>query len=301
MCEGLLRAGHAVRVFEKRNVHRGNVAAFVANMDWHEGDFANQNEIHEAVEGIDIVFHLIGTTLPQNSNENPAYDLSTNLISTVKLLDVCKASGVKKVIFFSSGGTVYGIPQLTPIPEDHPTNPISSYGIHKLAIEKYLMLYQHLYGLDYAILRIANPYGPRQNAGSGQGAVAAFLQKAVAGEPVEIWGDGSVVRDYLHVSDVVSACIAVMGEGVVKTIVNIGSGVGLSLIDLVRKIEEAMGQPLELAYKSGRRADVPANVLDISKALTLLGWTPRVSLDAGLRETLAFIRATAKTDNRTSR
>jgi UDP-glucose 4-epimerase len=145
------------------------------------------------------------------------------------MLDVARASGVKRIVFSSSGGTVYGPPMTTPIPEDHPTNPSCSYGIVKLAIEKYLALYNNLCGLDYIVLRIANPYGERQRLVGGQGAVAAFLGRALRGEAIEIWGDGSVIRDYIYIGDVCDALIAAATCHSVQGVLSIGSGIGMML------------------------------------------------------------------------
>jgi UDP-glucose 4-epimerase len=135
---------------------------------------------------MDVIIHLIGTTLPEPSNDNPRYDVHTNVTATLKLLDKAREKGVKKIIFASSGGTVYGIPRALPIPETHPTDPICSYGITKLTVEKYLALYHHLYQLDYAILRLGNPFGERQRIINAQGAVAVFLGKIHQDQPITI-------------------------------------------------------------------------------------------------------------------
>lgn len=239
----------------------------------------------DALRGVDVVYHCIGTTLPQTSNENPVHDITSNLVATLRFLDAAAAARVKKVVFLSSGGTVYGIPKTVPIPEDHPTDPICSYGIQKLAIEKYLALYQRLHGLDYAILRAANPFGRRQRPEGAQGAVTVFLHRAVRGEPVEIWGDGTVVRDYLHVSDLVRAAVR-LASPAPSRIYNIGSGRGRSLLEVVRAIEAVLGRKVEVVFRPGRPFDVPSNVLDISRATREIGWAPEVPFEEGLRRTL---------------
>lgn len=160
-----------------------------------EGDLGNHGLIREALEGIDVVFHLASTTLPKTSNDDPGYDVRSNVVDTIQLLEACVDAGVRKVIFASSGGTVYGVPERLPIKEDHPTNPISSYGIVKLTIEKYLGLFHYLYGLDYAALRISNPYGPYQDPAGQQGAISVFLHRILSGQPIAIWGDGEIVRE----------------------------------------------------------------------------------------------------------
>ena len=210
LCDALLLKGYAVRIFDRPNLKRYRVFSADEDIEWVEGDFANQEDIAQAVPGCDIVYHLVSTTLPKSSNDNPVYDIETNVVSSLHLLKLARKKNVRKIIFISSGGTVYGIPNETPIKETHPTEPVCSYGISKLSIEKYLQLYHSLYGLDYCILRLANPYGERQRPTGAQGAIGVFIHKALNNEPIEIWGDGSVVRDYIYVSDVVEAFVRVI-------------------------------------------------------------------------------------------
>lgn len=289
VCETLLKAGYSVRVFEKERVNKDNLKNILSDIEWVEGDFTNKSQVREVVRGVDFIVHAICTTLPQTSNQNPAYDISTNLISTLHLLDAAKEAGVKKIIFFSSGGTVYGIPRKIPIPEDHPTDPIVSYGIQKLAIEKYLRLYQHLYGVDYSIMRISNPYGRRQRPEASQGVVTVFLHKALKGEEIEIWGDGSVTRDYLYISDVAEAVLKLLEYRGENRIFNAGSGKGLSLLDLIRMIEKTIGRPVDVSFTPARPFDVPVNILDISRVKKELSWHPEIDLEEGLRLTMAYL------------
>jgi UDP-glucose 4-epimerase len=290
LSEALLKAGYAVRIFEKRNVCRDNIAHLMNRVDWCEGDYSDSSQLDEAVRGADYVFHLVSTTLPKHSNENMTYDISSNVIATLNLLEISRKREVKKIIFFSSGGTVYGVPNEIPIKEEHHTNPICSYGIHKLAIEKYLSLFHYLYGAEYAVLRISNPYGDRQGISGDQGAVAVFSHRALKNEPIEIWGDGSVVRDYLHISDVIRAAVAVLDYRGNHRIFNIGSGAGMSLNEVVSAIERSVGYPLRVQYKPARPLDVPVNILDISLARNVLGWRPEVSFADGLAMTVASLR-----------
>jgi UDP-glucose 4-epimerase len=238
-----------------------------------------------------VVFHLISTTLPQASNENPVQDAQTNLVGTLRMLEQCRRAGVRKVVFVSSGGTVYGIPMSVPIAESHPTNPTCAYGIHKLAIEKYLHLEHVLHGLDYCVLRPANLYGERQRADLAFGAVSVFLDRAVRGEPIRIWGDGSIVRDYVYVGDAVAAFIAAMTHAGTERIFNIGSGKGTSLNELVTLIEAALGRKVAVEYAPARGFDVSANVLDSSLARRALGWSAATSLASGIQKTYEWRRA----------
>jgi UDP-glucose 4-epimerase len=185
---------------------------------------------------------------------------------------------------------VYGIPRVLPIPELHETIPVCSYGIHKLTIERYLDLYHRLHGLEYCVLRMSNPFGERQRPDGAQGAVAVFLDRALRGERVEVWGDGSVIRDYIYVQDVARAfCQAIAYSGDPR-IFNIGSGRGVSLNDLLAAIESLLGRPVTRHYLPGRPFDVPVNVLDISQAETHLDWRPEFPFHEGLRRTLEWLQ-----------
>lgn len=284
----LVEEGHRVRVYD-RGPSKFRAAPEAA--EYVEGELGNAGLLRGAVEDIEVVYHFVSTTLPKTSNDDPIYDVRSNLVDTLQLLEACVSAGVRKVVFASSGGTVYGVPQMTPISEDHRTEPITSYGIVKLAIEKYLGLFYHLHGLDYAALRISNPYGPYQDPGGQQGAVAVFLSRIRAGDPITIWGDGSVVRDYLYVSDLVDALVAAVEVETVHKILNVGSGRGVSLNELVSLMAEVTGESPRVEYLPGRTLDVPASVLDVEKAKAELGWEPRVPMSEGIAQTWAWISA----------
>lgn len=289
LCDALLADGHAVRVFDRIGVPKYRNFAANEGIEWIEGDCTSSADIEHAVAGCQIVFHLVSTTLPKSSNDDPIYDVESNVVGTLRLLDSAKRAGVEKVVFVSSGGTVYGIPKTVPIKESHPTDPVSSYGIGKLAIEKYLSLYHVLHGLEYTVLRVANPYGERQRAVASQGAVAVFMHRALRGEAIEIWGDGSVVRDYIHVSDVVDALRkAAFHQGRAR-LFNIGSGQGKSLNDILDAMETLLQRPVARNYFAGRAFDVPANVLDIESARMHLGWSPQVAFGDGLARTKRWL------------
>lgn len=286
LCAELLRLGHEVRVLE-----RFPEPPETQSFEWVFADFTQPSQIDAAVAGCDVVFHLAGTTLPKTSNDDPAYDVHSNVEGTLGLLDAARRHGVRKVVFASSGGTVYGIPQRVPIAEDHPTEPITSYGIAKLAVEKYLHLYRELHGLDYCVLRLANPYGEFQRPDRAQGAVAVFLDRVANGMPIEIWGDGSVVRDYIYVGDVADAMTAAALTEAPSRLYNIGSGQGTSLLELIGAIADVTGSKPVVEFKPGRPFDVPTSVLDTTRARAELGWQPRVSLNDGLRRTLDWLVA----------
>lgn len=284
LCDVLVRAGFEVSVFDRAEANKDNLSCVENKIDYIAGDFSQRNSFEDVLQGIDYVFHLVSTTVPKTSNEDMIGDVQTNLVPSLALLDGCVQKSVKKVIFFSSGGTVYGIPKVVPITEEHNLNPLCSYGIQKLAIEKYLHLYHHLYGLDYAVMRVANPYGPRQNPFGMQGVIATFMARSFLRLPVEVWGDGSVVRDFLHISDVVGAALLLMKYSGKEKIFNIGSGKGHSVIEIINEIKKACNIPVMVSLLASEKRDVAVNVLDISRAKNELGWSPQVSLNEGIRE-----------------
>lgn len=283
LIDALLARGYHVRCFDRPHVvSLGEAHLDNPNFELYEGDLVSEADVTEALVGCDACFHLVSTTLPKSSNADPVFDVESNVLGTVRLLAHAVKSGLRKVIFVSSGGTVYGVPTQLPIPETHLTDPVCSYGISKLTIEKYLGLFNQLHGLDYTVLRIANPFGERQRTHASQGAVAVFLGKALRSEPVEIWGNGSVIRDYIYISDVVDALMLSLEPTSSEHVLNIGSGCGHSLNEVLDAIEKVTGRAVERRYLQARAFDVPASVLSIKRAQQSLGWTPKVSFEQGL-------------------
>jgi UDP-glucose 4-epimerase len=286
LVDQLLAEGHKVRVFDKNEEYYRKP---LASVDYQYGDFGNRGLLMEALANIDVVFHLISTTLPKTSNDDPAFDVQSNVIETLFLLEQCITQKVKKIIFISSGGTVYGNPSVLPIPENSPTEPECSYGITKLTIEKYLYLYRFLHGLDYCVLRLANAYGERQRPTATQGVIPVFLERALRNDEIVVWGDGSVIRDYVYVTDIASALLKALTYSGDTKVFNIGSGEQYSLNEVIQLIEHVTGQPLKVKYTEGRSFDVPINVLDVSRAKSFLNWTPTVSLSEGIARMYAWM------------
>lgn len=256
------------------------------------GDFSDTAKLDAVMagHGITHVVHLVSTTLPKSSNEDKTYDVQSNIVQTLRLLDLCVQHRVQRLLFMSSGGTVYGAPQQVPVTENHPNHPLCSYGISKLAIEKYLFLYQHLHGLNYVVLRAANPYGPGQNPLSGQGVVANFIHKMHSGQRLEVWGDGETVRDYFHVRDLADLTRRALLSSAVG-VFNAGSGVGWSLNRLIDVLQHTLEVPAQVLYKPARGLDVPAIVLDCSAALDAFGWRASTPLSAGVLDYQAWYLA----------
>ena len=290
LVDGLLAAGYRVKALARHlpglisPVAQANPALKLCPLSMGDG-----LALQEAIEGADLVFHLASGSLPQSSNRDPQADVQVNLLGALKVLEAARLAQVQRLVMVSSGGTVYGVPQQVPIPETHPTDPTCSYGISKLAIEKYVALYRQLPGLDGLVLRVANPYGERQRLDATQGVVPVFLGKALRGEPLQIWGDGSTVRDFLHVSDVVAALLAAAHYQGEERLFNVGSGEGLSLNQLVALLGAELQRPLAVEYLPARGFDVPTNVLCIERAQRCLGWSPTVSVAEGLHSLCASL------------
>lgn len=272
----------------------------LAGVEYVLSDLENVQMLSTVLTYADVVFHLASATIPETANQAPVFDIRKNLIPTVNLFEMCVRQKVGKVVFLSSGGTVYGIPQHLPVMEEHLTRPISAHGIVKLAIEKYLYLFKHLYALDYVVLRPANPYGPRQNPYGKQGVVAAFLGRIAQGLPVELWGTGEVIRDFFHVSDLVTACLSAATTVTTSDVFNIGSGRGVSLTQLITVIEKLVQKPLKVEHLPARSFDVPEIVLDTRRAQAELSWSPQISLKDGLADTWDWVRSLPHPDSSSS-
>lgn len=289
LCEDLLNREYDVTVFDKLNFSQKNLSNVIDRVKIIEGDFNNEVDIEKSLKNIDFVFHLVSSTLPTNSNENPVYDAETNLLSSLRLFNECRINKVKKVVFLSSGGTVYGIPEEIPVSEIHPINPIVSYGIIKRTIEKYLYMYYKLYGMDYYVFRLSNPYGERQNPLAAQGAIAVFLYKIMNNEPIEIWGDGSVTRDYIYIKDAVDLIAKSISIKTDEKIFNVSSSKGYSLNEIVEIISGVSGIAADVNYTAGRGIDVPVNILDNTLARETFDWSPGTDITDGIRRTYEFI------------
>ena len=232
---------------------------------------------------IDVIVCCSGSTVPATSNDDIRYDVQTNLLSMITVFEYAKKFGVPKIIFLSSGGAVYGNPLYLPIDESHPTSPITSYATTKLAVESYARLYSALYGIQVVSLRLANVYGKNQKS-RRQGIIPIFIGKMKLGEEITLYGDGSGVRDYVHVDDVCDAIVKAMSAGLGRfEIVNIGTGIGTSTLDVVRTISRIVGVRPKIRFMPARPTDLRVNVLDVSYAAKALGWRPATPLEEGIR------------------
>ena len=245
-------------------------------------DFADTDRLLRCCAGADAIVHLAHSTVPATAADHACLDITDAILPTVRFLSRLPSQHIRRLVYISSGGTIYGPSHDTPIRESHPTEPISVYGIAKLAIEQYVRLYASLKGFGSAILRPSNAYGPGQDLSRPQGAVAIFLDRICQNQPVEIFGDGSIVRDYLHVIDLASA-IYLAASSELSGVWNIGTGRGSSISGLIELLQSAASKRAVVHYLPPRAFDVPVNVLDIAQVQKDLGWTPTVRLEAGIK------------------
>jgi len=287
LCRWLIASGARVRAFGRQFLFPRELEG----ADVFQGDFSDPLTLAAAIEGHEVVFHLVHATTPQSANRDMIGDVQRSVVPSLALLDISRTLGVKRIVFVSSGGVIYGPAKLIPTPEIAPTDPITAYGVSKLAIEKYLALYEHLHGLDYRVLRVANPFGPFQMPRKNQGIVAALISRALNDESIEIWGDGTVVRDYIFVADVIHALATAASDQSGTRIFNVGTGQGRSLREVIAAIEQQLGKTLRIEWKPARPVDVPTSVIAVERAREVLGWVPKTSFEEGLKETIAWWRS----------
>lgn len=237
----------------------------------------------------DFVYHLAAQIDVRKSVADPMADNEINVRGGFNILDNCYRHKVKKIIFASTGGAIYGEADVVPTPEGYPENPVSPYGIHKLTFEKYLNYYHKVFGQDYTVLRFANVYGPRQYKGGEAGVLAIFTDKAVEGGVCTIFGDGLQTRDFVFVSDVVSALMKAKDVDYAGAI-NIGTGQEMTLLEAVSAIEKAIGAPLQVEHAPAKEGEQRRSSLDNSLAQKILGWKPEHGLESGIASTIAWAK-----------
>ena len=287
LCNELVRRGALVRGYGRLSKYSSSRR----DITWFQAEFNDRVSLARAIEGTEIIFHLIGGSVPESSNKDPIADLASSVIPTLHLLEICRNSSVRKIVFISSGGTVYGPAAPTPTPETAATDPASAYGISKLSIEKYFGLYNHLYNVDYCVLRLANPYGPFQDPNRRQGVISALMTRAMLKQDLEIWGSGEIIRDFIYVDDAVEAIIAASAYGGPCKTFNVGSGRGRSINQVVEDVIRVVKMPgIKVIHRAGRATDVPVSVLDIGLIRQELGWNPQTDWMKGLEAAADWIR-----------
>lgn len=260
------------------------------NIFFAERAFDADMNFDSIIQGQKTIYHLVSTTIPGTSNRHISQEFMANVVFSANLFDACIRCGVEKIVFISSGGTVYGRKAECPLNEKTATNPISSYGVQKITIEKLLYLYEYMYGLDFRTIRLANPYGPYQRPNGVLGAITTFTYKALKNEEIVIYGDGSVVRDFIYIDDVVRAIVKIAdGESRYHTF-NVGSGYGTSINEALDIIKKTLNTELKVTYKEGRKTDVPVNYLDISRYEKCYGILNPIRLNEGVKKTAEFMK-----------
>jgi UDP-glucose 4-epimerase len=284
--DAMLAANLSVRVLDRGPE---KFRAPLEGVDYVFADFRDVNRLYESLVDVDVVVHLISATVPGTAALDPQADVRDNLLPAIAVLEAMLKLSVRKIVYASSGGTVYGVPEVVPTPETHPLRPVNSYGIVKVAIESYVEMYARAHGMSATIIRPSNPYGPRQGHTGVQGVVTTFMNRVLNDEPIHVWGDGSVVRDYVYVEDLATLCVAAVVAGQGGTF-NAGSGVGVSINEVVAGLRKVTGRELRVSYQPGRSIDVPRSILDIQAAKMQLGWEPHVSFYEGLERLWRWIR-----------
>ncbi|MFP4975304.1 NAD-dependent epimerase/dehydratase family protein [Paenibacillus sp. CN-4] len=282
----LHQAENVVTVYD-RNVNLKMLPNGISNII--EGDFLNEGGFEELLADQDIIIHLISTVSPYTSMINPTDSYKLDVIKTIELLEAAKKMNVGKVIFLSSGGTVYGDHgDAELLNEGFNCNPLNHYGIMKLTIEKIMLLYNQLFGMENIVLRVANPYGVGQDPSKKIGAVSVFLNTILQGESITLYGDGSTTRDYIDIDDVCNAIVAAVSYRAssfdILPVFNVGTGIGTSIVDIIRKIEHYTSLNANIDFKSMRSIDVKRNVLDPRRAKEYLGFKAQISIDEGIKK-----------------
>lgn len=283
LCRHLISQGVRVRAVWHRSISEEQRQ--YPGIEWYHGSYADRDFVTRAIDGQNIVFHLVSTSTPARFNTDPLADIVENLGPTLQLAQISATSGVSNLIYASSGGTVYGISQEKLLSESSRTNPISCYGVGKLAAEKYLEIFGRYLGLKSTILRISNPYGPYQIVTKGQGLISRLISCGLDNEVMSIWGDGSVVRDFIFIDDVVFALVSAASYQGPEHIFNVGAGIGASVSEVIKVVESETGLSINIDYEAGRAVDVPVNILNTSLIRAHLNWEPRVPLREGIRKT----------------
>jgi len=286
--DAYLGAGHEVVVVD--NLASGNRANLNPAAKLYEVDIRTP-ELAEVLEREkpDVVNHHAAHIDVRRSVADPLYDTSVNIVGSISLLEACRKSGVRKIIYISSGGAMYGEPDYLPCDEAHPVRPLSPYGASKHTVEHYCFMYKESFGLDYTVLRYPNVYGPRQDPYGEAGVVAIFTERMLKGEPVTINGTGEQERDFIYVGDCVSANLLVLEAGGGKEY-NLGWGIGTNVNEVFARLKETIGYPLDARYGPAKTGETFRIYLDTTRIRKELGWRPMIPLAEGIARTVDFFR-----------
>jgi len=294
LADALLAAGtHEVSILD--DLSAGKRDRVDSRARFYHGNIRNADEVRMIVdrEKPEVIFHLAAQMDVRRSVAEPVFDAEVNLIGLINLMEAGRLNGLRRVIFSSTGGAIYGEQEAFPCDEGHPMRPVSPYGVAKMATEAYLFFYKTQYGIDYAALRYANVYGPRQDPHGEAGVVAIFCGRLLEGRPCTIYGDGAQTRDYVYVGDVVRANLAALGAKIAGAI-NIGTGVETSVNQLYSTLAAIAGNEGKATHASARPGEQSRSVISPARAARELNWRPEVTLKDGLSRTYAFFRERLK-------
>lgn len=297
LAQACVAEGMVVRIVDV--VPRSDSWVAAEGIEYFQGDYRTQEFLGDVLNGMDMVVHLVHDTMLLSLDCNMVSEFERNIQPAIRLMDACSAHDISKLLFVSSGGTVYGKSlENRPISEDARTSPISLYGTSKLMIEKIGFLYHMQKNLPFVVARPSNAYGPGQQPFRGQGFIATAMASALQGLPLDVYGDGGVVRDYIHARDLADALVALLVRGKVGHAYNVGTACGTTLRELlhdhIMPILAGAGYGLDVRYTPARGVDVPYNVLANGKIVSDTAFKPSVDLDDGLRETWTWLQASIK-------
>ena len=281
---------YQIRAFDLfKDGHSKNLKEVENKIEIFSGNFLNRDDLKRSLQGIDYVFHFISLTTPGSSLNDPLIDVETNIKGTIVLLEECVKQNVKRIIFSSSGGAIYGNQQKNVFSEDDIANPISPYAISKLTIERYLEFFKIHHGLDYLIFRYANPYGPGQNIVGNQGIIPIFINLITNNQPIDIFGDGENIRDFIFIDDLVENTKRLFNVPTKYALYNIGSGEGRTINEIIETIKKISGKDVLMNMLPARDIDVRKVVLDVSRIKAEMHYNLEMQIEEGIRKTWNWI------------
>jgi UDP-glucose 4-epimerase len=298
VADGYIAAGHDVAILD--DLSRGSMSNVNPRARFYQGDVRDREFVERvfSTEKPEAVNHHAAQMDVRRGVREPVFDASVNILGSINLLEAAVAHQVRRFVYISTAGAAYGEPKDLPVPETYPINPITPYGVSKHTVEHYLFTFSVLYGLPYIVLRYGNVYGPRQSSKGEAGVFAIFCEQMLAGIRPVIYGDGSKVRDYVYIEDVVQANLLALERGTGE-IFNIGNGVPTSDYEVFRRVRDGLGiEGLEPDRVAKRPGEIDRIYMDISKARRLLGWEPRVSLEEGAQRTVRCFQESSGSANR---
>ena len=287
--EGTAVISISLKIFDTFQNGTDNLKSCLQNVELIKGSFLNQEDVSSALRGVEILFHYASLTNPVTAVLNPVYDIETNILGSVKLIQAAIENSIERIVFPSSGGTIYGNNFRHAFRETDNLFPFNPYAISKLTIERYLEFFYRKYGMKYYVLRYSNPYGERQNPTGKQGVIPVFLNKILHNEQPVIVGNGTAVRDYIYIKDAISATIAVLESETEETTFNVGSGQGTSLLELLEIMRYVSVKAINPSFNVDDSDYISKIILDIAKIKKETGWAPSICLNIGIKNTWEWI------------